>query len=152
MDNDHTKLFEAYVMEMRDSMSLALEWWEEVLSDEKKRIGGGADEAILRVKRRWPFGPAGHPYVIATYRKFYLACEQINEEQAKLQSPDHSDVQPNETEWGVEGQPYSEDGSPISGWVLLIDSLRGKHNDIAMFLNGFVFNPIATDRRTGRLT
>ena len=147
--NAYDELFEAYVVEMREGMSRALAWWEEILAHEIKLVGQ-VDEAKLRVNRRWPFGPASHPYVIAIYRKYCLACDRINED-LKSHSTNHpEEVELNETDWGTEEQDNLGNRSgPISCWVLLIDGLRGKHNDLAEFLSGLVFSPIGTDPASG---
>lgn len=152
--NKHDEIFKCYVIEMRESMELALDWWKNLMVEESQR-GGSAEAASLRVRKRWPFGPSGHPYVIATYRKYCLACEQLNYELKKktdseTQSP--STTNASEDGWGVnESQVSDDDDTPVSGWVLLIDRLRGTDNELALFLSGLVFKPMGFDKANDRI-
>jgi len=152
--NEYDQLFANYVDEMRDSMSRALKWWEEMITSEAARVGS-IDEAKHNIRRRWPFGPASHPYVIATYRKYFHACESLNEQFARKPGQEictRADSKVADDGWGVDDQlDVPEDiAGPMHGWVLLVDWLRGRHNDLAEFLNGLVFKPIGTDPKTGK--
>lgn len=143
----HEQLFEEYVAELRIAMSRALDWWHSLVSEQG--VAGGKDALTLR----WPFGPSSHPYVVATYRKYFLACEQLNEAIRKAAATGktvRSEDADEEIWWGTENSPVAETagGGPISPWVLLIDRLRGPHNDLARFMGGFVFQPVALDPRT----
>lgn len=69
---EHTALFEAYVSELRAARELADGWWSSLQASDAERP-----------ERRWPFGAASHPWVIAVYRKYYLACEELNQQLAE---------------------------------------------------------------------
>lgn len=146
----HKRLFESYVTEMRASMAFAHAWWDEITADEvasaENRMVG-----IRRALRRWPCGPASHPRVLATYRKYFLACESLNIElrRAAMTEPSvgsHADAI-DEDAWGIEGTDrHDPEEYPIPGWVLLIDMLQARHSELAAFLGAMVFRPIGYDR------
>jgi hypothetical protein len=148
----HEQLFEEYVAELRIAMSRALDWWNSLVSEQG---AAGHKDALTQLTVRWPFGPSSHPYVVATYRKYFLACEQLNEAIRKAAATGKTvrfEDADEETWWGNENSPAAEtsgEGS-ISPWVLLIDRLRGSHNDLARFMSGFVFQPVAVDPRTNQ--
>src|SRR6266576_3262125 len=102
--NEYEQLFANYVAEMRDSMSRALTWWEEMIALEAARVGS-IDEVLSSIRRRWPFGPASHPYIIATYRKYFLACELLNEQlrrNARQQAVTRVDSDFASDGWGID--------------------------------------------------
>lgn len=146
---DHGELFRLYVTELRSSIARAQDWWDAVLGEEALR--GTPEQALTAVMLRWPFGPAAHPYVVATYRKFFLACEEINR---TLAQPAAAGSERGEEGWGREsiGTGPSPAAIPVAPWVLLVDGLRGPHNDLAEFMQGFVFQPVGLDVRTGMFT
>jgi hypothetical protein len=140
----HERLFEEYVAALRERKSAAEEWWTELLAREIAQAGSEA-EARRRLQRRWPFATASHPFIIATYRHFFLLCEALNE-QIELQRPANNVSaagQTDESQWGRE-QNVDEAEVPVPGWVLLIDMLEGRHADLATFMQGLVFKPIAS--------
>jgi hypothetical protein len=152
--NEYDQLFASYVVELRDSMARALAWWEEMITREAVHVGS-IDEAMSNIRRRWPFGPASHPYVIATYRKYFLACELLNEHRrnnAGQNAINCVDSQVDNDGWGIDDvlDAPGDVAGPMHGWILLVDRLRGSHNDLAEFLNGLVLQPIGTDSKTGQ--
>jgi hypothetical protein len=74
--SEHDSLFDAYVSELRSARELAETWWSALEAAERAR---GGDDVAVRLARRWPFGPASHPWVIAVYRKYWLACDDLNQ-------------------------------------------------------------------------
>jgi len=148
---EHDRLFQQYVQELRQSMALALDWWNEVIADETLKSEEGAE---MRVARRWPFGAASHPYVIATYRKYFLECERLNDDiRRRVSSISSGSSSPldREEDWGITDPMDALDHAvPVSGWVLLIDRLRGSHNELARFMSHFVFQPIGSEPRTNQ--
>lgn len=64
----------AYIEEVRSVMPEILAWWQGLF--------GGADpasEEARPVHKRWPTGPAGHPRLLAIFRKYYLEIDEIND-------------------------------------------------------------------------
>jgi hypothetical protein len=146
----HDELFQQYVEELQENKSAAIAWWDDLLVRETARAGGDRDEALKRRERRWPFGPASHPFIIRVYRKYFLLCEELN---VRIESERTARVQPrgeDEANWGQdERRPTAVRESAVPGWVLLVDMLWGRHDDLAQFLEGLVFKPVATDPATG---
>ncbi|MHC4469335.1 MAG: hypothetical protein ACYTDY_00765 [Planctomycetota bacterium] len=89
------ELFAEYVDALDKAKNAAEEWWKRLVEKEAAQAGDSAS-ALARVRRRWPLGPAAHPYIIATIRKYYLACEALNEELAASNpGGEEEDVYPN---------------------------------------------------------
>ena len=155
MDNNgarmtrHEQLFEQYVAELRDNMRAALSWWDDLLDRETAHVGS-RDEAGRRREFRWPFGPPSHPFIIRVYRKYFLLCEELNRQIEAERALDISPAPPTgEEAWGNQDPPAEEEREdPIPAWVLLVDMLWGRHDDLAQFLEGLVFKPVATNPRT----
>ena len=137
---EHDKLLEAYVAELRQSKAAAEAWWESLVAQEMARQSDrGAAEAA--VQRRWPFGPVSHPWVIATYRKYYLECEQLNKKAAK---PADGDASPGGSGWGVEVE--AEDEGPILPRVFVVDLLSGEETgDLYEFILSMKYVPIGME-------
>jgi len=153
--NRYQKLFDDYVDEMRESMGTAKKWWKKLQHAETKRLGS-SKEADAELRERWPFGPASHPVVLATYRKYFLSCEELNREIEALEDAEEDeeededeDEEETEDSWGEEDEEEEEDEddfgaeeNPIPAWNLLIDRLVGRDDDLSDFLSGMVYAPI----------
>ena len=145
----HRELFEQYVAELAAARSDALAWWDELLALEAKKAGSeeAARQALLL---RWPHGPPSHPWVIAVFRKYFLACTRLNEEVEARAPPQDEDIEASEEDWGAddaaeegedEGGFWDEEG-PIDTGTFLIDLLHGRHEELAEFMQYFAFWPI----------
>jgi len=150
--NRYEQLFKEYVSEMRRSMNAANKWWEKLEKRELSRTKN-REKALQQIEERWPFGPASHPYVLGTYRKYFLACERLNkeledrEEQEAVESRDDE-----EDDWGVdeeeeddEQDSFGDVEQPIPAWNLLIDRLSGRYDELRDFLAQMVYAPIGVD-------
>lgn len=93
MPTAHEKLFEEYLEELSRAKGIARAWWDGLIDRETKRRGD-ENEAITSIRRRWPLGAASHPVVIAVLRKYYLACNALNENLARSGRNDE-EVYPN---------------------------------------------------------
>ena len=153
--NAYDELFVAYLTDMRTSMTAARAWWEALAKKERAARGSKA-KAEEALSRRWPFGAASHPYVLATYRKYYLACERLNERLENAEDDGSSIDFINESMWGqeVEEAEVSDDPraladldveGPVEPWGLLIEMLPGRADDVSEFLAGMVMSPIGMD-------
>jgi hypothetical protein len=142
----YDKLFEEYISEMKEARKEAEAWWESVLAEETETTGT-REAAEKSVRNRWPFGPASHPYVIAVYRKYYMACEVLNQkvkrEREECENRGSVD-QANEAAWGIESVPGEKKGS-VPPSVFTLDWLFGKHDSLRVFLADLVFSPWGID-------
>jgi len=121
----HEKLFAAYVRELRLVKSEVDAWWSALLDAEAERVGDPT-QAQRELERRWPAGAAAHPRMIAVIRKYYLACNALNE---RLDDDDDD---------GGEGEV--EPPVFMSEWLL-----DGKHMDLVRFLGRLSYWPVGFD-------
>lgn len=136
--DEYDKLFKAYVADMRRSKKLATEWWEGLLRAESKLTGSKA-AAERSLAERWPHGPASHPYVIATYRKYFLACQELYNK--GIQELTSSGTE-SEEDWDE-----SQEEAPrlVAPRDLVLDMLHGRADDLVEFLGDLVFAPIGSE-------
>jgi hypothetical protein len=121
METRRDRLFIQYAEELGRAKALAERWWNQLIASE----AGTAEDlngAAERLKRRWPLGPAAHPYIVAVIRKYWLACVGLNQEIAA--SADDSD-------------------EIVSPPVFLCEFLMdGKHEKLAAFIAPLTYWPI----------
>jgi hypothetical protein len=147
--NEYQRLFREYVSELQVAMEASLQWWDNLLARETSELGS-REEAERAVARRWPFGAPSHPYINAVYRKYFLACEHLNESQDSEPSDTDTDAD-SEEEWGTtdeagEGDEELDDiEGPIDPPVLLLEMLAGRDDDLAEFMAGCVYSPIGEE-------
>ena len=149
--DDYKQLFEAYTVQMRLAREKAQAWWAAMLAREAAAglDAAAADEAL---EKRWPLGAVSHPAVIATFREYALACQELNDraEQEDLDEDEEEDF--DEEDWGEddEEEDAPEDLStleaPVEPPELLIQMLEGRADDLAEFLADFVFLPLGLDK------
>lgn len=118
----YDKLFELYVTELRKVVDAAKGWWEALIAAESKRTED-RDAAEAALRERWPFGPTSHPWVIATYRKYYLLCEQLNKDSEKTE-PEEEPIGASEDDWGTEDEEEEGQG-PVNPGDFMVDWLSG---------------------------
>ncbi len=139
--DEYEKLFSSYVIELAQKKEAAEDWWGRLLTSEEayKRNTLVGD---LSVRERWPFGPASHPWVIATFRKYYLLCEQLNNklEYNVFESP----MFPQESDWGITDKVTDKNHSGfVHPKVFTIDWLASEEtNELYEFMLFLVFLPI----------
>ena len=92
MPTPHQELLEEYVDSLRAAKDAAEEWWEALLASETRKTRD-REQAVLNVKQRWPYGPVAHPRVLAVIRKYYFACQALNDRLAKTK--DAAEESPN---------------------------------------------------------
>jgi hypothetical protein len=151
--NRYQELFDQYVDELSKAKKAAESWWRRLVAAQAA-TGVPKAQAEERIRERWPMGPTSHPRVLAIYRKYFIACEQLNaivadEFQRKLLDEDAHDVDG----WGVEEARKEDDGSD-GDWgaesvmdppMFLIDSLAGRRDDLGDFMMFLVFAPIGEE-------
>ena len=79
MNERQKELLDSYVAELREAKKPVNVWWARLVAVELARAPNKV-AAANELRRRWPNGPATHPRVIAIVRKYYLACERMNDE------------------------------------------------------------------------
>jgi hypothetical protein len=128
------ELRKAYVAELRGSKSAAEKWWLEL------RASYAAKELDLRPEDLWPAGPASHPWVIATYRKYFFLCVQHNRKVSETAGEAAASV--GELAWGTD-EPAEPVAFTVEPKVFVLDLLSGgETNDLYEFLLAMVFVPI----------
>lgn len=148
--NAHQQLFGRYVDELANARTAANAWWSSTLRRETK-AGASDDEALERVRARWPAGPTSYPRVIAVVRKYFLLCEALNRTLPEPGSEDalRLDADAEESEWGVDelgdapdSTPLQEDWGPDESMeppVLLFEMLSGRHESLADFMIFYIY-------------
>ena len=75
MPQNHKELFDQYERDLREAKKAAEKWWEDLIASETTT---DRNQALHSVKRRWPDGPASHPYIIGVIQNYLRACEELN--------------------------------------------------------------------------
>jgi hypothetical protein len=138
MRDEYRQLLNAYATEMRASKNKADEWWLDLQSkytDESDRFGP---------KKLWPLRSASHPWVIATFRKYYLLCEELNQQLTKEQEKTklERDAGSEEGSWG-EREPADADNGTIEPKVFAYELFAGgETQDLYEYLQRLAFVPI----------
>jgi hypothetical protein len=152
--NDFDKIFLRYVAELRGALAAAQAWWAELEQSERAKFST-EKQAAASVEARWPFGPSSHPWVLGVYRKYYLLTEELNARNQSRQEPEREQPE-TEADWGEEDLEPADlgldgDESPFTGmsqvtpWILLLDSLLGRDDDLAEALEFLVYRPVGLD-------
>src|SRR5450432_4609363 len=98
---------------MRECKQMAEQWWRE-LGERHARNSEAAEP-----KELWPMGPPSHPWVIATFRKYYFLCAELNRKiESELQQRPAVGVMPDESQWGRDEEEEARDG-PIDPMVFV---------------------------------
>ncbi len=128
-------LLREYAEELRQSKEFAERWWRALHARESTSPGP------VPVAELWPMGPASHPRVIATYRKYYFRCVELN---IRVK---HGAVEPlgagaiSEEDWGSDDDEHIAD--TVEPKTFVLDLLAGGDtHDLYEFLLALVFVPI----------
>src|SRR5688572_14523764 len=78
MFEPHKTLLDEYVAELRAAKVPVNAWWQRVIAAEIEKTGSPA-AALQRLKQVWPKGPATHPIILGIVRKYFLACQRLNQ-------------------------------------------------------------------------
>jgi hypothetical protein len=135
MSPELNELRKAYVAELRESKNAAELWWAELSNSYAARKVG------LKPEDLWPLGPASHPWVIATYRKYFFLCVELNR---KLSTgpPERPAHAASEQDWGSD-EPDEPLVLTVEPKVFVLDLLSGGDtHDLYEFLLSLVFVPI----------
>src|SRR4029434_5701955 len=140
----HEALLEEYASALRVAKGRAEQWWAELIV----RIENDREERAAR----WPDGPASHPWVIAVIRKYWLACEALNETIEREGGPSAHPSEPEyfladeETDDRTE-EEASEEEEEIYPHVFVMEWLMtDEHDDLADFLGRLSYWPVGLDQ------
>jgi hypothetical protein len=147
-------IFLRYVAELRAALAAARDWYALVVTRERTK-GLSPKEAEASVEARWPFGPSSHPWVLGVFRKYYLITEELNArnaEQALRERPrpeaesdwGEEDLEPSDLEIEDEDSPFAG-MTQVAPWILLIDSLHGRDDELVNALEFLVYRPVGLD-------
>lgn len=133
MDEELEQVRGVYLAELRALAPRLGAWW----------AAGVARDGEDAFGRRWPTGLAGHPSVLAAFRRAYLAIERLNDERAEDWSPQLPDPL-SEDPWGSDAA--DEKGRPFIRHVeALVDDLEELAPDVFDLVAGLVFVPVGLD-------
>ncbi|KAF0137800.1 MAG: hypothetical protein FD152_189 [Xanthobacteraceae bacterium] len=120
-----------YVSELRELLPEIETWWDAIV----KRHGAAA-------WKRWPTGYAGHPRVLATFRKYYFQIEALNNE--TVENRDDTEMGPQgEALWGEDDEADDLVIEDQADW--LIFSILDEAPELEDLVNGLCFVPIGMD-------
>jgi hypothetical protein len=126
-------LFEDYVKELRDSKKRAESWFGKLVKAHAK------DPKAPDPKRLWPMGAASHPWVIATVRKYWFLCIELNARESSLAANGGSRA----LAWGQRESASEVEYGPILPKVFIYDLLSGPDTeDLYKFIQFLCFVPI----------
>lgn len=142
----HDALFKSYVKDLESVKSEVLSWWEDLYSTEI-RSGRSRPEAEEALNFRWPMGAPTHPKVIEVYRRYYLACESLNE---KLENLNLDEPKDKEDLWGSEAEDEEDvtdsEAYPVEPFELLKEWLLDEeYDELHLFISHLIFEPIGSD-------
>lgn len=152
--NRHKVLFDQYINELSPVKDATGIWWQRLVDAEMAR-GATKQQAEEQVRKRWPMGPTSHPLVLATYRKFFIACEKLNEIIAGEYAKTFQEANPRGNDgWGVEDPDDAQVGEAPDDWgperqidppTFLVEMLFGRRDELGEFLGYLVFSPIGEE-------
>lgn len=73
----HRQLFDRYLAELRVCVLRAVRWWDEGMTWQLGQAGD-ATTARTNMLEQHPAGPASDGIFIATVRKYWIACDELN--------------------------------------------------------------------------
>jgi hypothetical protein len=148
----HETLLREYAKELRVAKRRAETWWAESAKAIRAQTGDKKTaDAVLR--NRWPDGPASHPWVLAVIRKYWLACEALNEKIAAEQADEDETsereyaIDTGEEEDEDENERAAEEDEEVYPHIFILEWLMtNEFDDLADFLGSLSFWPIGLDR------
>lgn len=142
----YDKLFREYVEELKEARDEALAWWDSLLALEAGP-SGDRKKAESAVRPRWPCGPVSHPRVIGVYRKYFLLCEELNNEIRDRWESQEDMTQPgggSDETWGVDDK---EEEGVVEPRFILMEKVTKEDAELGRFINTLLFSPIGTNEK-----
>ena len=141
----YAHMFDQYVVELRAAHAEALAWWERLIEKETARTGDRL-RAENTLRLRWPMGATAYPRVIAVFRKYFLACTEINNEFWEATEDLDDDASPLDGSlWGVEDDVDDDESLIEQPRVVLFERLEDVDETLARFMDNMVFIPVGAD-------
>jgi hypothetical protein len=97
-------------------------------------------DAMTDFHRRWLVGPAAHPRIIAVFRKYFLAADELND---RLADEESDDGDKDAAVWGKDVE--EESVSFVLPIDLLVNDLAVIAPDLHEIMQGMVFIPVGSD-------
>jgi hypothetical protein len=120
-----------YIAELRKIAPAIDGWWEELNNGPRAKFA----------QYRWPTGPAGHPRVLAVFRKYFLLIEEATDE-IRRKPPAPLPENPEEM-WGRDSMGESQ--AVENPTDLLIHDIPTLAPDVKHLALGIVFVPVGMD-------
>lgn len=133
----------AYIAELDAAMSMLTDWWDRAgeNSDIERKTG-------LPRNRRWPTGKAGHPRVIAIFRKYFLQVDELNDWNQIAFDAFDSTATEDDLWSGSVDEAVLFHRNPRD---LLIFDLRDIRHDLFEIMQGMVFVPVGLNHNKDRV-
>jgi hypothetical protein len=132
MDQSIDEIEANYIAEIRALAPKLHAWWDGLMTKEDGEL----------VWRRWPTGVAGHPRMLAIFRKYYFQIEAFNQ-QSRDAFGEAPPIDP-EAMWGEDDLG---DAATFARHVeRLIFKVVKSSPDIAEFVDGICFVPVGVDQ------
>ncbi|RWB10038.1 MAG: hypothetical protein EOQ39_12565 [Mesorhizobium sp.] len=125
---DAKEIRDQYVNELRNILPWLQDWWDGVQTELSPEIAW----------RRWPTGPAGHPRVLAVFRKYYLQIEASNN--SVEETPP---AQKQSEQWGTDDHGEDQLSERPLDW--LIFDIAAIAPDLKDLVDGLCFIPVGID-------
>lgn len=141
LPSKYSEVFMRYVADLRQSHIEARAWWD-VTVDRFQRVGTTRAKAEHLTRLRWPMGPTSHPRVLATFRKYFLVIEELND--LYLDEPDErlSIIPDEENLWGNPEEDPKEEDVLMQPRAVLLQALLDYEPELGDFMKYLVFLPI----------
>ena len=136
MDKTHEDIQADYIAALKNDIPIVLDWWHSNCPYPPTKPVSWDD--MNDFHRRWPFGPAAHPRIVARFREYYFQVEALNESIA--QSPAEQAEAPR---WGEDVPPPER--KVVRPVDLLINDLYNLEPDLYDVMQGFLYIPIGMD-------
>jgi hypothetical protein len=145
---NHLKLLALYAEELSTAKLIAEIWWEKLL-----KVNGieGETTTVHRsnLDLRWPEGAASHPRVLAAIRKYWLACDALNQSR-NLEFLDNT-AQPEPVytlQFEHEITPSADEivvDNFVDPHIFVSEWLIDEYDDLASFIGRLSYWPIGLD-------
>jgi len=143
----YAEIFKAYTAELAAAHADALTWWERLVSNETT-MHGSREAGERAVRMRWPLGPTSYPRVIAVFRKYFLAVDELNSTLVEQWENVPQGDPLEDSFWGTD----DDVGNPIQlPRTVLYERLDAVDKTLGRFMDSMVFVPVGADRN-GKVT
>jgi hypothetical protein len=144
----HMKLLGLYAEELAKAQAFATSWWTGLLQAHHV-TEKSAQWKQSELARRWPAGPASHPRVLAVIRKYWLACDALNQAlpsgAGRTESPEPSYTLVLDEEAAPPAPAEADDTHFVDPHVFVSEWLTDDHEDLALFIGRLPYWPIGLD-------